>query len=225
MRTRITHADWPSCNDSYPMLWSCRRFVREHPRKGRLFAVACCRRIWHRMSDPRSRQAVEVAERYADGLATRAKLVQAEYAAQAAHRDAQFKGKVGASPEWAAQFSASGDAWFAATRASNFAYVATGDGLAHSGPERAAQADLLRCIFGPFACVWQDVERRAPGPMDDTITALARAVYDSHAFDRLPELADLLERHAWRDDVLSHLRSPTAHARGCWVIDLLLGKA
>jgi hypothetical protein len=53
----------------------------------------------------------------------------------------------------------------------------------------------------------------------------ARAIYDSHAFDRLPELAVALERHGWKDaEVLEHLRSPAPHARGCWAVDMLLSK-
>jgi hypothetical protein len=103
------------------------------------------------MTDPRSRAAVETAAQYAEGLASQERLGAAADAAKDAHADAfRSRGKVGACAEWAAQFAASPDAWFAASRASNFAYVATGDGVLESGPEHAAQAHLLRCIFGPL---------------------------------------------------------------------------
>jgi hypothetical protein len=57
------------------------------------------------------------------------------------------------------------------------------------------------------------------------VTTLARTIYDEHAFDRLPILADALE-DACCDDaaILAHCRGPGPHVRGCWVVDLLLRK-
>jgi hypothetical protein len=59
---------WVSCTDPIPILEFLRG--RASDRKLRLFAVACCRRVWHLFEDGRTRGAVEMAERYADGLAS-----------------------------------------------------------------------------------------------------------------------------------------------------------
>jgi hypothetical protein len=54
---------------------------------------------------------------------------------------------------------------------------------------------------------------------------LAPGIEEEQAFDRLPVLADALEEAGCTDaDILSHLRGPGPHVRGCWVVDLLLGK-
>ena len=58
-----------------------------------------------------------------------------------------------------------------------------------------------------------------------TVQSIAAAIYEDRAFDRLPILADALEEAGCTDaDVLLHCRVPAEHVRGCWVVDLVLGK-
>src|SRR5262245_7989473 len=65
----MTEAEWLECPGPYLMLEFLRGRISD--RKLRLFGCACCRRIWHLLSDQRSRDAVMVAELYADGRASR----------------------------------------------------------------------------------------------------------------------------------------------------------
>ena len=64
-------------------LW-CLRAVDGHEREMRLFAVECARSVQHLMTDKRSIDALDVAERFANGLATQAELSTARAAAWAA---------------------------------------------------------------------------------------------------------------------------------------------
>ena len=58
-----------------------------------------------------------------------------------------------------------------------------------------------------------------------TIPKIAEAIYTEHAFDRLSILADALEEAGCTDDdILNHCRQSSEHARGCWVVDWILGK-
>jgi hypothetical protein len=68
--------EWLTCTDPTPMV----EFLlgKANDRKLRLFVCACCRRIWHHLSDHRSREAIEVSEQYADGLVVRDRLQGAE---------------------------------------------------------------------------------------------------------------------------------------------------
>jgi hypothetical protein len=64
----MTEAEWLACAEPDPMLQFLRGKMSD--RKLRLFACGCCRRIWDLITDQEARAAIEVAERFADGLAT-----------------------------------------------------------------------------------------------------------------------------------------------------------
>jgi hypothetical protein len=90
--------------------------------------------------------------------------------------------------------------------------------------ERRAQLALLRCIFGnPYRTVAVESAWLAWG--GGVVVKLAHALYDERRFEDLPILADALEEAGCTEPVvLDHCRSGGEHARGCWVVDSLLGK-
>jgi hypothetical protein len=60
---------------------------------------------------------------------------------------------------------------------------------------------------------------------DGTVVKIAQAIYDERAFNRMPILADALEDAGCdNDDIITHCRIEGPHVKGCWVVDLLLGK-
>jgi hypothetical protein len=83
------------------------------------------------------------------------------------------------------------------------------------------QAAYLRDIFGnPFRPITFSPEWRTP-----TAVALAQQMYESRDFSAMPILADALQDAGCdNDDILNHCRQPGEHVRGCWVVDLVLGK-
>jgi hypothetical protein len=88
--------------------------------------------------------------------------------------------------------------------------------------ESAAHAVLLRDIFGPspFHPVVID-----PTWLTTAVKNLTHVIHTDRAFDRLPILADALEEAGCADEaILTHCRCAGPHVRGCWVVDLLLGK-
>jgi hypothetical protein len=66
----MTEAEWNACTDPTPMLEFLQTSGLPSNRKLRLFACACCRLIWDFPNDDRARQAVEVGDRYVDGVVT-----------------------------------------------------------------------------------------------------------------------------------------------------------
>lgn len=86
----------------------------------------------------------------------------------------------------------------------------------------AAVRPCILCILGnPFRPVTFEPLWRT-----STVVSLAQGISDDRAFDRMPILADALQDAGCdNDDVLNHCRADTVHARGCWVVDLVLGKS
>jgi hypothetical protein len=80
---------------------------------------------------------------------------------------------------------------------------------------------ILRDIVGnPFRPVNLD-----PSWLTSTVVDLANAIYEEDAFDRLPVLAGALQEAGCNsEEMIAHCRSEGPHVRGCWLIDLLLGK-
>jgi hypothetical protein len=83
----MNQQEWKDSVDPAPMLWFARDAASEM--ELRLFACACCRRVWHLLIDGRSRRAVEVAERYARGKAGVAEMRRARWRAEEAEHEAQ----------------------------------------------------------------------------------------------------------------------------------------
>jgi hypothetical protein len=88
----MTESDWLAATDPQMMLEFLRTQGTLSPRKARLYAAACCRRSWHLLTDEGSREAVEVAERYADGEADADAMSEANTAAWMVHLGYVFGG-------------------------------------------------------------------------------------------------------------------------------------
>jgi hypothetical protein len=296
----MSESDWLACQDPQVMLgWLARPvsgaieqagFHGVSDRRLRLFACACCRQMWHLLTDERSRRAVLVAEQYADGEAKeedRHRMYSEARSALSAVTDQE-------TPASLANLNAQCTVWRVA------AYAATG--IVETGLSRHPEySSLLRDIVGnPFRPVtlvtapidtglgvqFGGMHERCPW-LTPQVVQLARAAYGERREDgtldplRLAVLADALEEAGCADErcqhchgsgtytvqvrnaalsaangygpattysewrgcrhcggehdrkgsgrtssgLLAHLRSPGPHVRGCWVVDLLLGKS
>lgn len=278
----MTESEWLTSADPAAMLlwWTGDPRIRggtnpplthPTPRKLRLFACACCRQVWHLLTDDaecgrckgegsilagpggqvvglephkkcllcsgtgrinRSRRAVEVAERFADGLATEEERDNADEETSASDPP-RFVG-VTASESLAVN-AANDTSW-------NCRLLLHGVGDAKD----AVQADLLRHIVGNPFRPWRVKVQPEPGNdhhialwqfegWDQSVFDLAQALYDGTdcafaLYDALleAEQAELAE-HFKPSDLTASYRDdddPLAawHPKGCWALDLILGK-
>ncbi len=234
----MTEAEWLTCNEPKPMLEFLRRKTGE--RKLRLFAVACCRRLWHypleKMDDSEGaswvrpfREAIGIGEKLADGRATAEELATVKYLdGNGVEILDAFRGCVDLTDDLLPEVSQNTiwavDEWaFAGYLPLSHAADQTPEQA-----EKAAHSDLLREIFGnPFRPV-----SIKPAWLTPTVSNLATVAYEERVLPsgeldpaRLAVLADALEEAGCDNaDILNHLRSPGPHVRGCWPVDLLTGR-
>jgi hypothetical protein len=218
----MTEQEWLAGSNCLDLIMFLRQQAGRtvNDRKWRLFVCACCRGIWELLSDERSRKAVEAGEQFADRLLSPHDLARVDVQAMAV-LDEIAEGTVDAFKA----ASAAGVATAEVVGSGGAAYVSTCAVDAVFRRDRWSLAlticSLLRDIFGnPFRPVKINSAWRT-----STVTALAQAIYQDRAFDRLPILADALEDAGCTNaDILGHCRGPGPHVLGCWVVDLLLGK-
>jgi hypothetical protein len=220
----MTEAEWLACVDSSAMLnfwygtvsdfdtYSTRPMCE---RKLRLFAVSCCRNVWDHFNKT-LQQVIGTGEDYADSRVTEQVAAEAvDVALSEGGGDIDSIDEASSSAFYTAHPTVEPDDM-----------LQMADGVAYytriTGRGSDTQAHLARDILGnPFRPVTFDSAWRTA-----TVTSLAEAIYEERAFDRMPILADALEDAGCTSaDILNHCREPGVHVRGCWVVDLVLGKA
>lgn len=263
----MTEDQWNSCRDPAEMLDFLRSTGQLTERKARLFAAACCRRM-PLVPEEDAQTKIDVAERYADGLASSAELSNPypilsmegieEYEARRSKewlrvRDMEWgdaKAVMSASEAVAfvvAPTSHNIDIRSMAWNTSRFAAWAAawklaGAAKSSSDAERWAfswnaveadefreQANLVRDIFGnPF----NPPSPIAPPVLTSNVRQLALASYNERILPsgtldnaKLAALAEALTAAGCQDaELLGHLRSEGPHVRGCWAVDVVLGR-
>jgi hypothetical protein len=221
----MTEAEWLACE--YPE--KLFKFVagRLSERRFLLLCCACCRRVRHLLKPAAVRHAVDVCERFADGEVDKRVFWDAANAIGPLlknHRAEFNSGRL----RYAVLRAVEG-VEMALTRVPEvaaplaFKYFASAE-EPYLKEAYAEQAHLIRDLVGnPFHAAILHPDCRCWG--QGIVPRIARAIYDERAFDRLPILADALEEAGCTNpDLLGHLRGPGPHVRGCWAVDLLLGK-
>jgi hypothetical protein len=218
----MTESEWNHCTDSFGMLRFLTGKSKASDRKLRLFACACARDLLahnpevHCTDDLGGKEGFEAA------------ILRAEAATD---------GKGPPLPPYS--FTTIWVEHPSAKRAANVVFGADPDiGLLLRKPAEAAQDFLvepglwLRDIFGSLPFREVHIDPRWLAWNDGTVRRLATDIYEDRALPqgtldsaRLAVLADALEESGCSDEeILGRLRGPGPHVRGCFALDMLLGK-
>jgi len=216
----LTATDWHTL---FAMVWD-----RITERKLRLLACGIARQFCDPITDPRSRAAIETAEAHADRVATPAQLGLAALEAQKALAELEAM----MSKTYRTQYPDDNSRLRVIGRLSQ--QIMTGDRACWAARVYLDRLFNCRSVFGqpnllydifpnPFRPVSLD-----PAWLhwrDRTVLRLATSIYATQDFSGLPMLADALEEAGCTDaTLLTHCRGPVHHVRGCWALDLLMGR-
>jgi hypothetical protein len=250
MSNPMTKKEWLACKEPDDLL----EFLRDRAsdRQFRLFMCACCRRFLALM--PRKpkhdlrlcEKYVAYGEQFAEGLITweemAAALDETEYAnvshegylAALAARQATYKEVAGCTRPMlrgrnliahpassASEYSRTVIGRLQANNMTAKGSTAIAKKRTATIAEKRYQIALLHDIFdNRFHPVTLDKSR-----LSSTVIDLARTIYGENAFDRMPILANALQDAGCASkEIINHCRSEGPHVRGCWAVDLILGK-
>ncbi len=222
----MTEAEWLACEDPRALAEACWSWAGGY--KVRLLACAICRSpgLWALLDDERSTQAVVAAEANVAGASSAETLAAAEAAAAEAVRRQNQPGRYAA----------------LACKMAAARKVPLSPFLVHANLalcERHGEWRLPPAVAREWCGLMRDILRHPSRPLSAPtatrtaiLNSLARAAFDERILPvgyldnaRLAVLSDALEEAGCTDvDLLSHLRSPGPHVRGCWALDLVLGK-
>jgi hypothetical protein len=224
----MTEDEWLECNNLRSLLSIF--YDKGTQRKKWLFALACCRPIWHLLPDI-CREIVVAVERFVEKEARPADLVAL---LDGFDPDRVALGNLPGGNQAAQAIGQLVSQWRWRSVSDDNRYMVDGvcrssaEALAKSIPwamARSSQAELLKDITGnpfhppllllPDVVAWND----------RTVPKIAAGIYAEYAFERMPILHDaLLDAGCTDEALLSHCRTPEGHVRGCWALDLILGK-
>jgi hypothetical protein len=208
----MTEAEWLACEDPDPVLEFLRGKVSE--RKLRLFFCACCR---GQRYNSRSEElaAIAVAEAFADGMAEEAVRADTEQLMQFLIPEGEIWSPYSLIT-WSLHKPFGGS--YPLDYVMTWAIPSVIDAHPISSDEVRS---ILRDIFGnPFRPVTLN-----PSCFTSIVLALAQQMYDSRDFSPMPILADALQDAGYEnEEILNHCRQPGEHVRGCFVVNLLIGK-
>lgn len=239
----MTEEEWRTSIDLARMLQFAGEALRRE-RKLWLFAVGCCRRLDRLLVDD-SRSALATAERFADGEIGKARLKSGRTLANTAlvkqttglrnplrslrghaalavchvlEQGKKTRSSAGVIQAWQWVSESARCAGYVLTRSRSESGIDWTNEWGH-------QFQLLRCVVGSITFRPAAIEPAILAWNNATVVKLARTIYEDRQFELMPILGDALE-DAFCDnaEILDHCRGPGPHVRGCWVVDLILGK-